>query len=280
MASTPSRNIAFLASALLAEQWQELSAHPYVRQAYIAQHRNTNRLRVLPEAFIPVQRSQRNGGRMKPARWDVVILGGLLCCASPSPGEQSHATQLRELTIAPETKVRAPERWKASGVAYANAQELIVPGHATIPGEAPGQSQVVEYPLARILITTEKRTSHEDALKRLQDIAASRTVPARFVEIGGWPAVELDFTEPLPRRGQATQTPAEVVARSIIAIASESTLTSFDISFAPDAPAALQAEAKQIARSSSFPKRGDPEAVRKSLQALERAAKRVDPKGP
>jgi hypothetical protein len=217
---------------------------------------------------------------MKPAQWGVVVLGSLLCCTSPSPQAQPHTGQLRELTIAPETRVRVPERWKASGMTYANAQELIVPGKTTLPGEAPGQSQVVEYPLARILITTENRTSHEDALKRLRDIAASRPAPARFVEIGGWPAIELDFTEPLPRRGQATQGPAEVVQRSIIAIASERTVLHFDISLTPDAPAALLAEAKQIARSSVFPRRGDPEEVRKSLQLLEREAKREAPKGP
>jgi hypothetical protein len=210
---------------------------------------------------------------MKPVRWHLLILGGLLFSSGPSLAQPKVAAQPRALSISPAARVRAPERWKSSSVKYANAQELIVPGQASLQAPAPGP-QVVEYPLARVLVTTENRTSHEDALKRLQDIAASRPVPARFVEIGGWPAVELDFTEPLPRRGQAAQTPAVIVPRSIVAIATESTVTFFDISLAPDAPATLREEAQQVARSSSFLKRGDPEVVRKSLQALEQEAKR------
>jgi len=84
---------------------------------------------------------------------------------------------------------------------YSNAQELIVPAQTS----GATQGTPVESALARILITTEERTSTADALQRLQDIARSRGGTPRVTEIGGWPAIIIEFTEPLPRRGAPQQ---------------------------------------------------------------------------
>ena len=96
--------------------------------------------------------------------------------------------------------------------------------------------QPVELPLARMLVTTEPRSSHADALKRLEDIAASRPEQARFLEIDGWPAVELEFFEALPRRGQRAGAPDDVVRRAITAVAADDQVLNFDISMVPNAP--------------------------------------------
>ncbi|MBM3776163.1 MAG: hypothetical protein FJW37_13530 [Acidobacteria bacterium] len=201
---------------------------------------------------------------MKLARW-----GHILFCSLGCGIVAGLAQQAQLLSIAPQTSVRVPARWKPSGVRYSNAQELVVTGQAKVAA-APGQPDVVDYSMARVLITTEQRTSHQDALKRLEDIAVSRTEPARYVEIGGWPAVELDFKERLPRRGQPGPTGDVSVPRSIVAVAAESRVVQFDISLAPGAPAALLEEAKQIARSSSFPRRGDPQEVKNPSRRLSR----------
>ena len=205
---------------------------------------------------------------MQRVQWILLILCALFCWPRMGP-----AQQLRALSIGPQTTVRVPAQWKPSGVKYTNAQELVATGQTTMPVGPQAQPQVVEYPLARTLITTEMRTSHADAVKRLEDIVASRPEPARYVVIGGWPAVEIDFVEALPRRGQGAQADPVRVPRSIIAVAAENRVIQFDISLTPEAPDTLLEEAKQIARSSTFPRKGDPQAVKKSLQSIQQGVK-------
>ena len=69
------------------------------------------------------------------------------------------------------------------------------------PAEKRDAEQPIEYAVARVLITSEQRGSYDDALQRLRAIAAARDERAQSVEISGWPAVEVKFAEPLPRRG-------------------------------------------------------------------------------
>jgi len=204
---------------------------------------------------------------MGNARGIAVLIGGVVAIAMLGAAKPE-AQQLRSMTVGTGTTVRVPARWRPSGVAMRNAQELIVPRTAAA-GPTAAAPDAGDYPLARVLITTETRTSHDDALKRLQEIASSRPGTARFVEIGGWPAVELDFTEPLPRRGQAAETPAVSVPRSLVAIARGAAVVNFDVSVTPEAPADMRDEAKQIARTAVFPTRGNPAQVKKALQSLE-----------
>ncbi|HET8549657.1 MAG TPA: hypothetical protein VFL57_16725 [Bryobacteraceae bacterium] len=188
------------------------------------------------------------------------------------------APKPRLLTVAPGTTVRVPARWQPSAIKYSNAQELVLSSQARVAGAQGQPPQTVDYNMARILITREPRTTHADAVKRLQEIAAERPFPARFVEIGGWPAVEIDFQERLPRRGQAAQVFEANVPQAAIAVAAGTTLIRFDIALAPDAEPALLEEARQIARSSVFPTRGNPATVKRSLDTLQReGAKPVTP---
>ncbi|MGH9672401.1 MAG: hypothetical protein ACRD44_04415 [Bryobacteraceae bacterium] len=64
---------------------------------------------------------------------------------------------------------------------YANAHELVVMGQTKVVDQPGAEAKVVDFPMARVLITTEVRTSHMDAVKRLKDIAVSRAEPARYL---------------------------------------------------------------------------------------------------
>ena len=198
------------------------------------------------------------------------IAGAPLCLAQQqSPGQVLGA---RTLVIDRELNLRYRVPWTPSGVKYSNAHELVVTKQAPAPLGAPEPGKMVQSVLARVLITTEPRSNHEDAIKRLQDIAASRLETARFVEIGGWPAVELEFKEPLPRRGNEqgeAQGPSPLIQRSITAIAMDDKLVKFDTSLAPDASPDLLQQAHTITRSAQFTRRANPEAVRQTLQKLQ-----------
>src|ERR1043166_4936847 len=135
----------------------------------------------------------------------------------------------RAVTLGPAV-VRWEAPWTRSGIEYRNAVELAIKGPA-------GQYA------ARVLTTTEPRTSPADAVQRLSEIAAERNATAKFLQIGGGPAVEIFYTDPLPGRGQERTNEREPVAppqqhqRAVVAIAVDSSVVRFDIDLAPDAPA-------------------------------------------
>ncbi|MGI9087326.1 MAG: hypothetical protein ACR2HH_06240 [Chthoniobacterales bacterium] len=199
----------------------------------------------------------------------LIILGVL--CAALAVAQQRQASQV--LKIAPEAQVRFAAPWEPSAVKYTNAQELIV--RRTPEANATGKkAEEAGAPLARMLITTEPRTDHADALARLQSIAASRDAAAEFTEVGGWPAVEIKFTERLPRRGAKGETEAEpsapevMIERTITAIAQGDKVVVMDSSVLPQAPRDLVGSAREIVRSVQFPQAGDPGTVKKSLEML------------
>ncbi|HXV06990.1 MAG TPA: hypothetical protein VD791_03110, partial [Burkholderiales bacterium] len=177
----------------------------------------------------------------------------------------SQSGEAAQASAAPGFSIKPARPWTASGVRYRNAQEYVVTGKALGRKEKAAAAAV----LAHMLVTTEPRTSHEDALKRLADIAASRDATIEYVEIGGWPAVELQFTEALRRRGQAADGSEPVqVPRAITAIAAGNKVLHFDVSLAPEAPLDLLDTAKGVARTATFPKRGNPEEVKRALETL------------
>lgn len=189
---------------------------------------------------------------------------------TPATPQEPGSPLSKILTIAPQSTVRYGEPWRPSNVEYSNARELIFVTPAK-QGEALS---------ARILITTEQRLNHDDALQQLSDIGKSRSGKLRFLEIGGWPAVIIEFVEPLPTRGAPqrkegrTSEPApdsSPIQRAIVAVASGSSILHFDISLAPDAPQKLLQQAEEIASSSVFREKGNPNDVHKSILDLQRS---------
>jgi hypothetical protein len=203
----------------------------------------------------------------------VLALSCLLAASNAAMAQAPANADTRVLSVTPQATIRAAPKWQAPAEKYSNARELIVTGKAMASPQPGAPPQMVDATLARVMVSEEQRTSHEDALQRLQDIALSRSEPARFTEIGGWPAVEIDYMEPLPRKSIATRTPAVSVPRTIIAIAADTRVLKYDIALSEGTPEALREEAKQIARSSTFPKRHDPVEVKKSIERMDQAVK-------
>src|SRR3954452_12757586 len=124
----------------------------------------------------------------------------VFCGASMSLAQQETSREVKALALDPQTEIRFTAPWTPSAVRYSNAQELVVMGRTEPTAEVKGPEQLTQFPVARALITIEPRRSPADAQGRLEAIAASRGEPAEFIEIGGWPAVEVKFGERLPRR--------------------------------------------------------------------------------
>ncbi|AJE02639.1 hypothetical protein [Geobacter pickeringii] len=199
------------------------------------------------------------------------------CGVAVSLAQQAEKANV--LTVAHGAEIRFASPWKLSAVQYSNAQELVVMGTAPLKAVEKKIEGITEYPVARLLIT-EARSDHGDALKRLESIAESRDVPAEFVEVGGWPAVEVTFTEKLPRRGapgedeEEASAPEVTVQRTVTAIAQGDKVVIFDSSVLQEAPQDLMKGAKEITRSVRFARRGEPAEIRKALESLQSTEKK------
>src|SRR5205814_1530959 len=75
----------------------------------------------------------------------------------------------------------------ASGSKYRNAVELI----------AKGAKGTEIAPEARTIIMVERRLNHDEAVDRLAEIASAHSGTVTYLTIGGWPAVQLRYREPL-----------------------------------------------------------------------------------
>ncbi len=199
----------------------------------------------------------------------------LFSAASVSLAQQETSREPKVLAIGPHAEIRFAAPWTVSAVKYKNAQELVVMRRGPAVKKE-GAEQPSEYAVARVLITTEPRSSYADALNRLRAIAASRDEPAQFVEIAGWPAVEVKFTEPLPRRGgakgeaNAGKVPPEIlVQRVVTAIAADDKMVRFEASVLSDAPQGLLQGAQDLARSAHFAKQGNPAELQETLRTLQ-----------
>lgn len=140
----------------------------------------------------------------------------------PAPGTTSRQTQAPpaaegKLTIGNLGTIYYPPMWYLPPQNFDNAYELYRPSGTP---EGPPPSTAVtgpNAPLARILITTEERESPSEAVLRLQQVAQSRKTDARFYALSGWPAVELQFSQKLPRPGQhGQQTQAQSQGESTV----------------------------------------------------------------
>src|SRR4051794_32131589 len=91
--------------------------------------------------------------------------------------------------MAKDVTFRTPAGWRVVEGAFRNATELI---KTTGDQKSPVR-------IAHILVTTEVRRSHEEALQRLREISAESKVQARAVSVGGWPAIQRQEVVVLPR---------------------------------------------------------------------------------
>ena len=180
------------------------------------------------------------------------------------------------LTVAPAATIRFDERWTLSEVKYTNAQELVRRSHRSQAGAV--SPQPTASPRVRIVITTEPRTSFADATKRLVDIAVSRSGTSHVYAIGGWPAVESNFTELMPRRGDRDGSeimgPPPLLRRAVVAIAFDNEVIKFDIWPSSEDTERLLQEAISVARTFKFSSRENPDELRATLASLRQEIQR------
>src|SRR4030095_3642894 len=93
----------------------------------------------------------------------MLIILGILCAAL---GLAQCNQNTKALAIGPQAEIRFSAPWQPSAVHYSNAQELVARRAESPAGGTPA-AEAGEL-LARMLITTEPRTSYTDALKRLE----------------------------------------------------------------------------------------------------------------
>ena len=197
-----------------------------------------------------------------------------------SLAQQEAVRGFKDLTLDSQSEIRFAAPWTPSAMKYTNAQELVIIGGTKPTIEAKGIEQLTQFSVARALITVEPRSSYADAITRLETIRASRTEPAEFIEIGGWPAVEVKFSERLPRRGAKAEEEAEpsfrdlTVQRLIMAIAADKKVIRFDVTVLPDAPQGALQEAQALTRTAHFATQGDPSEVQETLQRMRAAENR------
>ena len=186
-----------------------------------------------------------------------VFVGLLLFCpvlTAGAPGSRP-LTQRADLARSG-MKLRLPPDWKVGGPRFSNAEELhFVP---TDGGRG-----------ARIMITTEPRLDHDDAVARLRQIAEEANAPVVFLEIGGWPALQRRQWIDMPLPGKVRPPgDGEKILRITTAVAVGKTLVRLEATVPREREAALADEVEALSRTALFAARGEPAAVEGALRQL------------
>ncbi|MEP7342305.1 MAG: choice-of-anchor D domain-containing protein [Acidobacteriota bacterium] len=166
------------------------------------------------------------------------------------PMTQSLRIQAKGLTI------RYPENWTKVESRFANAQEL----HSLKEGAKS----------ARIIITSEQRRDHADALRRLREIAAEQDVKTSYIEIGGWPALQRRYTEDVPMPGKRAQGlgPVAHLVKVTTAIAADDLLVRIDATIPSERSAELADQVEGIGQAALLDRKGIPGQVEQEIQTL------------
>ncbi len=149
---------------------------------------------------------------------------------------------------------------------FANAQELVTPPPK--PGTAP---------LARTLVTVERRRDHAEAVQRLAEIAGAVNAAPTFLQIGGWPAVQRRFTAPLPLVARAGEIagPTKIATFTTTAVAVGNLVVRLETTVAPDADQKLSGEAEAMARQLISPAPRNPLQSQQEVLKLRQGARKL-----
>jgi len=186
----------------------------------------------------------------------------LLCEIFLFPFPHAHA-QERRVEVSKDVVLSIPPNWSQSAAKYRNAVQLV-----SVGPEEQGRRAAD----AVMTITTERRRNHEEAVQRLAEIAIEIPGPVEFIEIGGWPALQRQYTAALERTGQegkpGTLPPQQETVRVTTAIAVEDTVIQFHTVLAPAADRKFADEAKGIARRASVATKANPARTQRDLLLL------------
>jgi hypothetical protein len=183
--------------------------------------------------------------------------------------------------MAKDVTFKAPIGWRVVEGAFRNATELI-----KTAGDQKSPARI-----AHLLVTTEVRRNHAEALQRLQDISAESKARARVFTVGGWPAIQRQEVVELPRteRGEEDEqaegqparndqkvekahplTPTHGIAVTV-AVAAGDRVVRFDGMTASEKDQASADEALRAAQALVTAAKPDPQQTAAELQQLERA---------
>jgi uncharacterized repeat protein (TIGR01451 family) len=157
-----------------------------------------------------------------------------------------------------------PAGWSLAPRFFANAQEIVnVP-----PGAAPDQTT---GEVANVMITTETRIDHADALHRLKEIASETQSPSTFLDVCGWPALQRRNLALKEHRGESDEHQPEMILRVTTAVAVDAVLVRLEGLVPPDATSIADQEAA-FGRSLSCPVRSDPSQTQQEINNLTSSA--------
>lgn len=183
----------------------------------------------------------------------------LLAQARPTPA----TTSGRRIQVSRGVSLSHPQNWSPPAKQrYRNATELVTPARAALTGVAQ----------ARMVINSEPRRNHAEAVRRLGEIAAEYAAPVEYLQIDGWPALERRYTAPFPQRGkpQKPNTPEMESLRVTTAIAAGDLLVRLETILDVKADPKLASDALAIGRTTSFVQRGDPAKSEEDVRMLRR----------
>lgn len=197
----------------------------------------------------------------------IMLIGTGMFCGSASWAQQ----EPKRIEISKGIQLTLMEGWAEVPSRYTNAVELVTPPEAAKTGA----------PAAKIVITTERRTDYNEALRRIAEIAREYKGKLEFLAIGGWPALQRHYAAPLPQRGQNRNVgDKDVSLRVTTAIAYLDLLLRIECTLALDAKPELADQAATMSRTVTFSTQADPEQVKKELKALSAVHKENDAGGP
>ena len=188
-------------------------------------------------------------------------LVALACTPAVSATREAVALD-RRLDLADQgMKLRYATSWTRVKSTYANATELRY---------APAGSVDSAPFAAKILLTTETRLDHADAVDRLRQIAQEESAPASFLVIGGWPALQRSVVAPKQTRGEDEPglNGPPLVTRVTTAIAAGSTLVRIEGTLPGDVSAAVIEQVLATGRSVVSRAKSDPKRSAVEVEGL------------
>src|SRR5262249_7147160 len=123
----------------------------------------------------------------------------------------------------------------------------------------------------QILIFTEKRKSHVEAVRRLREIAQEFHAPVNYLSIGGWPALQRSYTSPREQPGGKEDERVEgslMVLHRTTAIAAGDLLVRFEGRLEEGASPDIIQEVDAISGSPQFSETAQPDRTNQELQEL------------
>jgi hypothetical protein len=188
--------------------------------------------------------------------------------------QQEKQPSQREINIAPGILLRLPSSFTALPTRTKGLIEIV----AQLPDEK----------RAYVKVTTEKRRSTDEAIRRLSDIALEAVGKRSFLEICSWPALQRQYRVRLAQvMAERTEKPlpeAPMVEAATIAIAQADTLVRFEATLQPGATAESTAPIFALVSNITCPANPDPasakEAVRRLQQELLTKPSVINPPNP